>query len=170
MSDMPFVIDHQMQDQWCWAAVALSICRFFKDQRWQQQCDVVNEIFGPIRGDTDCCTDGASSTCNMPWALDIVLNTAGHLLQPVRGIVTFDEVKQQVLVQKRPFAARIMLADLMTAHFVVVIGCDEAGDGRQWVKVADPGGSTGNTNTIEYSALLNDYMPGASWDQSYFTC
>jgi hypothetical protein len=170
VADLPFLIDHQMQDQWCWAAVAIGVCRFYNDQKWRQQCDLVNAIFAPIRGDTDCCEDGDTSNCNMPWALDVVLNTAGHLVQPVRGPLTFEELKQQILVQKRPLAVRIMLADLMTTHFVVVIGCDEAGDGGQWVKVADPGGSTGNTNTIEYAALLNDYKPGANWDQSYLTC
>jgi hypothetical protein len=167
MPDLDFSIEPQ--DQWCWAAVAISICRFCGDQRWAKQCDLVNEIFAPIRGSDDCCQDGKSTNCNMPWALDIVLNNAKHLVQPTRGVVTFDDIDQQLTTHQKPIAIRLMLSDLVTAHFIVVIGSAQTADGTQWVRVADPSTSTDNIHTIPYSALLNNYRPGAVWDQSYFT-
>jgi len=164
-----FSIEHQKQDQWCWAAVALGVCLFYSDQTWQQQCEVVNDIFAQIRGATDCCQSGSTFPCNMSWTLSVVLNTARHLTQPIRGVVTFADLLQEIEVGQRPVAIRIIFSDLNTAHFIVLTGCAQTSDGRQWVKVADPSLATGNVTTIEYSALVNEYRPGATWDESYFT-
>lgn len=169
MPDLSFSIEQQEQDQWCWAAVAHSLCEFFADNRWTDQCDLVNDIFGPIRGGTDCCANGDTLPCNMSWSLSIVLNTVQHLAPPVRGVVAFADLTQEIEVAQRPVAIRIMFSDLLTAHFVVLVGCATTADGRQWVKVADPSLATGNVTTIEYSTLLTDYRPGANWDESYFT-
>jgi hypothetical protein len=167
--DIVFSIEHQKQDQWCWAAVAISICHFYKDQTWQEQCDLVNDIFAPIRGDTDCCQSGSSLPCNMSWTLSVVLNDAQHLAPPIRGVASFDDLMQEIEVGQRPVAVRIMFSDLITAHFMVLVGCAQTPDGKQWIKVADPTLAAGNLATIEYAALLNDYRPGATWDESYFT-
>jgi hypothetical protein len=164
-----FSVEHQEQDQWCWAAAALAICHFYGDQTWQQQCDLVNDIFSPIRGSTDCCQNGSTLPCNMSWTLSVVLNTANRLAQPIRGIVFFADLVQEIEVGQRPVALRMTFADLNTAHFIVLAGCAETADGRQWVKVADPSNATGIIATIEYTTLINDYRPGATWDESYFT-
>ena len=164
-----FSIEQQKQDQWCWAAVTIAICEFYGDQTWQQQCDVVNDTFAAIRGGVDCCQNGSTLPCNMSWTLSVVLNTANHLNGPTRGIVEFDDLMQEIEVGQRPVAIRIMFSDLSTAHFVVLVGCAQTPDGKQWLKVADPSLATGNVTTIEYSALPSNYRPGATWDESYFT-
>jgi hypothetical protein len=164
-----FSIEHQKQDQWCWAAVALGICRFYGDQTWQQQCDVVNDVFAPIRGGIDCCQNGSTLPCNMSWTLSVVLNTANRLAPPIRGVVAFTDLMQEIEVQQRPVAVRITFSDLNIAHFLVLTGCAQTPDGKQWVKLADPSLATGIVSTIEYSTLLSNYRPGAIWDESYFT-
>ena len=166
MADLEFRLEHQKQSQWCWAAVAISICRFYSDQNWPSQCQLVNDVFSGTSGG-DCCQDGSSSECDMPWDLRDVLNRAKHLQQPVRGVISFQDLTNEIEA-RRPVAARILLAD-MTAHFVVLVGCSEDDDGAQWVKVADPSDASGSLTTIPVSAFLNDYKPGANWDQSYFT-
>jgi Papain-like cysteine protease AvrRpt2 len=169
VGNLTFSIEHQDQDQWCWAAVTISICRFYKDQRWQHQCNLVNEILSSILGGVDCCEDGASDNCNISFSLSDVLNTTGHLVQLVQGVVSFEDLNQEIEVRQRPLAIRIVFSDFITRHFIVVVGCMQTPDGKQWVKVADPSQSTGNTTSIEYTSLLNDYRPGATWDQSYFS-
>ena len=164
-----FSIEHQKQDQWCWAAVTLAICQLYGDDTWQEQCEVVNDIFAPIRGGVDCCQNGGTLPCNMSWTLSVVLNTANHLNPPIRRVVSFADLMQEIEVSQRPVAIRIMFSDLVTAHFIVLVGCAQTQDGRQWVKVADPSLATGNITTIEYSTLPNNYRPGATWDESYFT-
>jgi len=162
-------MEQQEQDQWCWAAVTISICRFYRDQKWQHQCDLVNQVLAPILGGIDCSQDGASDSCNIPFSLSDALNTTGHLAQAVPGVVSFEDLTQEIDVRQRPLATRIVFADFITRHFIVVIGCMQTPDGKQWVKVADPSLSSGNVTSIEYASLLNDYRPGATWDQSYFS-
>ena len=164
MGDISFSIEHQGQDQWCWAAVTVSICEYYKDPSPSDQCDFVNQIFGPIRGDTDCCQEGGSDSCNMPWSLSNALSTVGHLAPPVRGVVSFDDLNEEIEVHQRPVAVRITLSDLDATHFIVVVGCEQTADGGQWVKIADPSGAAGNIASIEYSALVDRL-----WDESYFT-
>lgn len=169
MGDVTFSIEHQKQDQWCWAAVTISICKSYSDPAWQQQCDLVNQIFAPIRGGTDCCQDGGSNSCNMSWSLSDALSTVGHLAPPVQGVVSFEDLNEEIEVNQRPVAIRVMFADLNTAHFIVLVGCEQTAEGGQWVKIADPSGTAGNITSIEYSALLDNYRPSALWDESYFT-
>jgi Papain-like cysteine protease AvrRpt2 len=169
VGDLVFSIEHQQQDQWCWAAVAISVCHHYNDQRWQQQCDLVNKIFAPIRGSDDCCQDGTSDNCNIPWSLSDALNTTGHLVQPVQGVVSFEDLRQEIEVRQRPVAIRITFSDLIAHHFVVIAGCMQTANGKQWVRVADPSQLTGDATSIEYASLLNDYRPGATWDESYFS-
>ena len=64
---------------------------------------------------------------------------------------------------------RITFSDLVTSHFLVVIGSAIDNSGTQVLKIADPSDATGNVTSIGYSALMNDYRPGAIWDQTYFT-
>jgi hypothetical protein len=166
---LTFSIEHQDHDQWCWAAVTISVCRFYNDQRSQDQCNLVNQILAPILGGNDCCQDDASDNCNMPFSLNDALSTTGHLVQRVQGVVSFADLSREIDVRQRPVPIRIVFSDFITRHFIVVVGCMQTPDGKQSVKVADPSQSTGNITSIEYAALLNDYRPGATWDESYFT-
>jgi papain like cysteine protease AvrRpt2 len=169
MGDLAISIEQQQQNQWCWAAIALSICRFCNDQRWQQQCELVNKILKPILGGDDCCQDGTSDNCNISWSLSDVLNTTGHLAQPAQAVVLFENLQREIDVRQKPVAIRIVFSDLVTRHFIVVVGCSQSTDGTQWVKVADPSQPKGNVTSLEYASLQNGYRPGATWDESYFT-
>jgi hypothetical protein len=160
-----FQIESQSQDQWCWAAVAASVCTFYNDETAPTQCGLANQFLFSA----GCCQDGASDDCNIPFALDIVLNKLGHLVQPARGVVPFEDLDHEIAVNQQPVVARIMFSDLVTAHFVVVIGSALDEGGTQVVKVADPSEAAGNVTSIPYATLVNDYRPGATWEQTYFT-
>lgn len=166
MAVLSFQIEHQGRDQWCWAAVAASICRFYRDDPIPTQCGLANQFL--LSGE-DCCHPEASDNCNIPFALDMVLNQLGHLVQPPQGPVTFEDLDEEIGKKQQPLALRIMFSDMVTAHFVVVIGCAIDDTGKQVVKIADPSDAAGNIASIEYTALGNDYRPGATWDQTYFT-
>jgi hypothetical protein len=166
MSVLDFRIEHQAKDQWCWAAVAASICGFYRDEEVQTQCGLANRFLFPGE---DCCQEGASENCNIPFSLEIVLNQLRHLVQPKRGVVTFGDLDQEVTAKQRPVVIRIVFSDMLASHFLVVTGCAMETGGNQIVKVADPSEATGNMTSIAYSALVNDYRPGATWDETYFT-
>lgn len=163
---LKFQIEQQAKDQWCWAAVAASICGFYQDDPVTTQCGLANQFLFPGE---DCCQPGASNSCDIPFAIDIVLNQLGHLARSQSGFVEFEDLDHEITVSQQPVVVRIMFSDMITAHFVVVIGSALDDSGTQVLKVADPSGATGNLTSIAYSALKNDYRPGATWDQTYFT-
>jgi hypothetical protein len=166
MADLNFQIQQQSKDQWCWAAVTSSICGFYKDNDAPAQCALASRFLGVSE---DCCQPDASDDCNVPFPVDLVLNKLGHLVLPVRGVVSFDELNSAISDNQQPVVARITFSDLPTSHFVVVVGCDIDSEGTQVLKIADPSVATGQTVTIGYSAFKNDYRPNATWDKTYFT-
>jgi hypothetical protein len=165
--EFTFDIDQQKNTQWCWAAVAVSICRYYKDNRWPQQCALVNDIFVPIRGSTDCCQN-SDFPCDTPWALDEVLSQSNHLGQSF-GVVGFGQLNREITAN-RPIGVRINFGGILGFHFIILAGAFVTQDGTQMVKVADPSLASGNINSIQYDTLTDDYKPGAIWDQTYFTC
>jgi hypothetical protein len=165
MADLNFKIQQQSKDQWCWAAVASSICGFYQDATVPTQCSLANQF---LFASEDCCLPGASESCNIPFALDIVLNQLGHLVQPPQGVVSFEDLNAEI-AGGHPVVVRIMFSDLVTAHFVVIVGCAIDHAEVQMLKIADPTEAAGNICNIGYSALMDDFRPGAIWDQTYFT-
>jgi papain like cysteine protease AvrRpt2 len=165
--ERPFRIQHQEQDQWCWAAVAASLCVFYQDDTGRTQCELANRFLEAVSGDVDCCSEGSSDECNVPFGLSSALRVLGHIQLPARGALSFEDLGAQISAN-RPVAVRILMEDF-SAHFIVVTGCDQTSDGRRWVKVADPSVASANLATIEYDDLRKNYRPGAKWDQSYLT-
>src|SRR3954471_13335913 len=71
---LTFGVQHQQEDQWCWAAVTSSVSAFYGVPSWTQ-CRIVNAELGQ----TACCTRGSSKPCNQPWRLDKALTLSGNL-------------------------------------------------------------------------------------------
>ncbi|HZI58164.1 MAG TPA: papain-like cysteine protease family protein [Verrucomicrobiae bacterium] len=163
--EKPFKIQQQEQTQWCWAAAAASICVFYEDATAQKQCELANRFLEEMRNGVDCCANGSSNDCNLPFDLSDALRHLGHMQAPPRGALPYDRLSTEITANS-PVALRIQLADF-SAHFVVATACEETSDGRRWVKVADP--ATGNVVTMEYDDLVSNFRPGAAWDQSYLT-
>jgi hypothetical protein len=166
MAVLKFKIQHQNRDQWCWAAVASSMCGFYQDQTAPTQCQLANQFLFPGE---DCCQAGASDTCNTPFALSLVLNQLGHLVQPPRGVVAFEDLDQEINVNRQPVVVRITFSDQVTSHFVVVMGTAIEASGTQVLNIADPSQGTGSVTSMEYLTLRDDFKPGARWDETYFT-
>src|SRR4051794_1237702 len=62
-----FNMQHQVQDQWCWAATAASVSLFYNRTSTWTQCLVAAQIMG-----TTCCV--ALAPCNKPWYLNDALS------------------------------------------------------------------------------------------------
>jgi len=157
----------QEQLNWCWAAVSTSVALYYKDLQWQRQCILVNAVLSASLGGENCCTAGASVACNMPWDLRKALLRIGHLADLMNGPLPFLGIQAQVQNQ-RPFACRI-LSPGPVAHFVAIIGCAQTPSGQQWLTIADPSPTTGDTTTLLYQDFLTNYHPNGRWDQTYLT-
>lgn len=89
-----FVMEPQMQTEWCWAAVAVSVARFYQPTNTIEQCQVVNGELGR----DDCCGGGVFTGCNIPYTLDTALGQVGHLSRPIeRDPTPFQEVEAEIV-------------------------------------------------------------------------
>ena len=159
---LDFRMERQTQSQWCWAAVAVSVTRFYQPSSNITQCRVANRELG-----TDvCCADPPA--CNQDNTLDTTLRTVGHLRAFEGGPLSFPPVRDEINAG-RPLGCRIGWLD-GGGHFVVIHGVstDQSGASvKRWVAVEDP-----LFGPSDY--LINDFTSAyrqgeGEWTHSYFT-
>ncbi len=155
----PFNQQTQVQDQWCWSAVTVSVSRHYDASSSWTQCSLVNAELNQ----SNCCSDGANSNCNKPWVLDSPLSRTNNLDRMEGSAASFSDVTAEV-DQGRPLAVRIGWF-LGGGHFVVLHGYSD-GDQGSWVTVADP---FYGPSTYVYDVFRSTYRNTGSWTHSYFT-
>jgi hypothetical protein len=157
-----YVTETQIQDNWCWAAVSISIADFYKTSGWTQ-CTLAKTVF-PY----DCCgADGAKvgpGGCNRPWNLDEPLTTVGHYDHRVDTTVTYGDVSTEIGLD-HPLGCRIVWKS-KSAHFVAIIGYSMDLSGIEWVDVGDP---AFGLSQVPYSDLVSNYRSNGTWTNSYYT-
>lgn len=147
----------QQQSNWCWAAVAVSINLFYKPASTWTQCSVANAELGQ----TACCSDGSSPSCNQPWYLDKALTRVGDLTNVTSGTVPFVGISAEIM-GGRPLGVRIGWAG-GGGHFVAVSGFSAS---DQHVVVVDP---IYGRSVVPVATLVNGYQGSGSWTHSYYT-
>jgi hypothetical protein len=154
-----FAVEHQQEDNWCWAAVSTSVATFFGSTAWSQ-CKVASDELT-----LSCCgTPDASTGCNVAWYLDRALTRVGHFDYLSAASEPFATVQGEIAAG-RPLGCRIAWA-VGSAHFVALGGWLTAPDGTQYVDVHDPW--YGFTQ-LPYNTFVSSYRtPGDSWTHSYF--
>ncbi len=156
---LPFGMEHQLQTEWCWAAVTSSVDHFFSAASSCTQCQLANDQLGQ----STCCADGSNANCNCPWFLERSLGSVKHLRSYSAGSVPFSDVTREI-DQKVPLCARIGWSE-GGGHFVAVYGYDEVNP-LQLVFVADP---WWGVSQVPYDAFANQYRGDGTWTHSYFT-
>ena len=123
------IIQHQVQSNWCWAAVVASIRQFygFLDLT---QCRIASEILNH-----NCCSDNQNE-CNQPQSLAPVLAKNRFTTVFVDGKLSEDDIRTRIRDQKRPAIAEIEWGNGLR-HFVVIRGFFVE-DNYFWVRIADP--------------------------------
>ncbi len=161
--DIGLEVETQEHSNWCWAAVSVSVHRFFERGSDARQCGAA----GAIRG-LPCC-DGFTQKCNQPESLTQALTHFGKLKrQPVERAATFDEIRSEVLAG-RPLCMRVEWttgAIKGNGHFAVITGFDNSA-GTPVVLVEDPfyGRSRRPYDRIVVSYQFNRGL----WTHTYFT-
>jgi hypothetical protein len=152
----------QQQSEWCWAAVATSVARFFDAASTWTQCAVVDAELGL----TTCCTNGASAACNQPWFLDRALTRVNHFDHWNGGAATRTQVVDEI-EGGRPLGVRVGWSG-GGGHFLVIDGYDEDAEENDAniVEVRDP---FYGTSRLSYDDLLSRYESSGSWTDSYWT-
>jgi Papain-like cysteine protease AvrRpt2 len=118
-----FTMEDQVEDEWCWAANAVSAAEFFGSTAWTR-CLLVNHQFGQ----TTCCVNPDSNDCNKPSRLDIALGTVGCHYTWTGSALTIEQVFTS-LSAGIVIEARIGWPDgtgypYVSGHFVAITGVD----------------------------------------------
>jgi hypothetical protein len=152
---LAFNLQHQIETNWCWAAVTASVAAFFRNQGWSQ-CRLANDQFGQA----NCCSSGSSSSCNTPWYLDRALTRVGNLGTYMTGAMLPGAIQVEI-DSGRPIGARIAWAG-GGGHFVAISGYF----GSTFVHIEDP---WFGPSTQAYTVFRSSYLGGGSWTHSYGT-
>jgi hypothetical protein len=125
---MPFEIETQKQDQWCWAAVSVSIEKYFEGENALSQCEMAHRVLGP-----NCCA--APVPCNTAARLQIALGEIHKLRQTLTRTLSFEETKEEI-GKGFPVGVRIGWFG-GGGHFVVICGYRDPA-GAELLSIADP--------------------------------
>ncbi len=165
-----FQLEKQQHNNWCWAAVAVSVDRYFDPKSAWCQCRMASRMAKAAKlRVTQCGTCRRAKrvphSCNQPWYLDEALKFVDRLKgKPKPGALSFAGIRKSIKAG-RPVCARILWGVGGGAHFVVISGCVESASGERWVDVQDP--LTGNATWLYDEFLFNYQYFQGRWDETY---
>ncbi len=159
---LPFAMQHQLQREWCWAAVAASVSRFYDVGSPWTQCRLANEELGQ----TTCCADGSTRDCNKPWLLENALGRTRNMNGfPVAGSATMGSIATEI-DGRRPVGVRIGWVNAagqeVGGHFVVIDGYADL----DLLDIQDP---WYGPSTVSLEGLLFHYKGNGRWTHTYYT-
>lgn len=154
---LPFTMQPQTQSNWCWAATAVSVSRYFWRRSTWTQCRVANAELAQ----RNCCSSPVPSPCNVPWYLDRSLTRTRNFVS-ITGVVTFEQVKAEI-DKGRPVGARVGWSG-GGGHFMVIYGYSMIG-GAEYFDIDDP---IYGKSHIPVSEFTSSYQGSGSWSHTYF--
>jgi len=170
MPTVDFKMEHQEHSEWCWAAVAASVDRFFDPASTWCQCRIASKMAKLAKLKVKNCgtcekPKPVPRACNQPWYLDKALKIVGKLKgEPKTKGLNFPETEKK-LRAGQPVCARIVWGAGPDAHFVVISGCETASSGNRWVDVED---SFAGSSTWLYDEFRVNYQYSQGhWSDTY---
>jgi hypothetical protein len=156
---LPFTMQRQAEDQWCWSAVTVSVSVFYLPSSSWTQCSLVCAELG----NSTCCTDGSIPACNQPWTLDAALLRTNNLLQWAAGTAPAATIQTE-LGASRPICCRIGWNG-GGGHFVAISGYQNDGTDEE-VTVEDPFFGQSQVNLATFTTA---YQNDGVWTHTYYT-
>jgi hypothetical protein len=157
---LPFEMEHQERSRWCWAAIAVSMARFYDTGRWRQ-CDVASRVFG-AQGFEGPENANLHEQWNQNRSLDEALQIIGCFSHWSPGKPPFERVAAE-LDSGRPFGIRIEWR-AGGAHYVVIFGYH--GSHRE-IHIADP---QHGIFIQSFDSFPHGYQTGgAIWTENFWT-
>lgn len=148
----------QEKGEWCWAACAVMILRYYDDEEIQQ-CHLANLFFPSA----DCC-DLSPSSCNTSCQIgDVraIYQIKGIRCTPRAGAVSFNTMKTEI-DNGRP--VEVYLSRGLNGHLIIIRGWYING-ANLYALVIDP--INGGHGAVAYAYLLNSKfgMWAATWTE-----
>ncbi len=163
---LDFNMQHQDNDNWCWAALTASVTSYFQQvspNAVVSQCKIVQSCLAaqiPI-----CAADCQNEACNQTFYLEQSLGAVNHLDGYAFSLYpTYDSITSVILNRRMPIGVR--LARGPYAHFVLIVGFDDDNDSQD-LFVADPLYGPGQYSYRISYALLCRQADGTVWTHTY---
>ncbi|SHM88630.1 papain-like cysteine protease family protein [Flavobacterium saccharophilum] len=158
--ELIFQMERQIFSNWCWAANAVSISKYYVRQAPFTQCKIVCGCLGR----TDCCTHTIPRECNVTYYMDQALCFTRNFVRIV------DEPLPVGLLIAEIEHGRVVCARIRwkngDGHFVTIHGYNTV-NSEVFVYVADPWGE--NTCIRLRDFAFNYKQAGGIWSHSYLT-
>ncbi|MCX6591372.1 MAG: hypothetical protein NTZ56_07600 [Acidobacteria bacterium] len=155
-TSLPFKVEPQKNTEWCWAAVTVSVDRFFRPTSKKSQCQIVGKALNK-----SCCGSGQpvppDSPCNLQGLLHEELKKLGLLARdPLLEPATFPIVQREVDAG-RPLCVLIKWRDkkgVVTnrGHFITISGYSLTPSGKAFVTIDDP---LFGVSSVDYAGLAD---------------
>lgn len=157
---LDFVMSHQQQQNWCWAAVALTVTRYYNTtSTWISQCQIASSGLGFM-----CCPYGRNcQDCDTPWRLDLALGVTNNFNTWAPGQASISQIVVEIDGGK-PLGVRIGWSN-GTGHFCCITGywmCD----GETMLHIEDPECGWWH---ISYTDFCSQHQGDGIWTDSYWT-
>jgi len=152
-------IETQEMSEWCWAAVSVSVDRFFNPGSGVRQCDVAQQV---LNLNSNCC--GNKQACNEPALLQDALKAIGRFKDAVGRRLRFTEIQTEINIRRRPVCVRIGWEE-GGGHFVMIDQFIELTSGDQLVHVLDP---LYPNSLIHYDDFVSEYQGDGRWTGTFF--
>jgi hypothetical protein len=183
---LKFKMYKQEQSEWCWAAVAVSVEKYFNPHSEITQCEIATKVFkadkdlkdkipksdSPCCSERGCCAD--PEQCNEPAAVEDALkaihkwrNTLDQSKAPEgssylsTGTLTFDQVRREI-DQGRPVCVDVRWTS-GGGHSVVIRGYRILSTGACQVEVADPLNASAVVDFVEFTKA---YYGDGEWTET----
>ncbi len=169
---LKFTMECQQANFWCWAAVAVSVARYYSPQSTVRQCTLASKVLEL----PTCCVENEQclgnkhpADCDRQYSVHHPLKEVGHLGQAYPQPIDLMAVAGMPSVQEeidygRPVVCRIEWTG-GSGHFIVIYGYDFR-EAAERLHLAD---STGSTSIYDLAALRTQYMLKGVWEQTYTT-
>lgn len=152
-------IEHQQGDNWCWAAVSVSLRNFQTPGSPLRQCELAQIQLSH----NDCCTTPLPAACDQTNFLEIALANAGVAADNFPGSLSFSDLCDRLRINKAVCCAIQWFSGGF--HFVQVDGFIRNGARGDEVVVNDPLNPGGR---MTYNTLVTNYGTDAGqWVWTY---
>ncbi|MDQ2843696.1 MAG: hypothetical protein M3Y72_22180 [Acidobacteriota bacterium] len=156
-----FPIECQTECFWCWAAVGVSVNRYFTPNSPLTQCELATHI---LPTHPPCCENPLPPNADVSAHLQDVLSTLGALQgSPTSGPAAFADIRTQIN-ESFPVCARVAWPGQDLAHFVVICGFAVSSSGEPWLDIADP---FFPNSTVPYNEFAQAYQGSGIWTDTF---
>jgi len=162
---MPFKMQEQEQTRWCWAAVSVSVEKYFFPTSTLTQCQLAKEVISDANA--DCCRnpDSCNGVAKLQDALHKIEERAKASPIALRfpdpsKPMSFFEVKAEI-DSGMPVGVRMEWAGL-GAHFLVISGYWTL-SGQKLLEIGDPLFGEG---TVDFDWFSTSYF-GGQWTHTF---